>query len=147
MARGDEGESVNEIRALLVKLWLLALSSSGEEYHGLGERQSNICGCCASAILRHFPQAREPFYLLYADFADGLRSIQINDAVFKPGLRVGHASIKRRWIHRVPDCHGTSTSAERSPRRSNTGTSHPWTTGVSIFAPARESSTSLVTKP
>jgi hypothetical protein len=91
MARGDEGESVKEIRALLLKFWLLALSSSGEEYHGLGERQSNICGCCASAILRHFPQPRDPFYLLYADFADGLRSIQINGAVFKPGLRVGHA--------------------------------------------------------
>jgi hypothetical protein len=93
MARGDEGESVKEIRALLLKFWLLALSSSGEEYHGLGERQSNICGCCASAILRHFPQPREPFfYLLYADFADGLRFTQINGAVFKPGLRVGHAS-------------------------------------------------------
>jgi hypothetical protein len=32
------------------------------------------------------------FYLLYADFADGLRFTQINGAVFKPGLRVGHAS-------------------------------------------------------
>ena len=143
MARGDEGESVKEIRVLLLKFWLLALSSSGEEYHGLGERQSNICRCCATAILRHFPQPREPFYLLfyllYADFADGLRSIQINGAVFKPGLRVGHASpfpadagssvFQTVTIHRPLQ--------KEAPADQTRAHLTPWTSGVSTFAPCK----------
>jgi hypothetical protein len=41
-----------------------------------------------------FSTTARTFLALYADFAGGLPSIQINGAVFKPCLRVGHASLK-----------------------------------------------------
>ena len=74
MARGDEAESMNEIRALLAKFLCLRSSSGGEENHGLGDTSTEILGICKRNITPFSTPARS-LLLLYAYFAEDSRSI------------------------------------------------------------------------
>jgi hypothetical protein len=74
MARGDEGESLNEIRALLAKFLCLRSSSGGEEYHGLGDTSAEILEISKRNITPFSTPARS-LLLLYAYFAKDSRSI------------------------------------------------------------------------
>ena len=138
---------MNQIRALLAKFLCLRSSSAVTNITASETRQRRFWGS-ASAMLRHFPHPREVYYFFMAYFAEDLRSIPYKWCSFQAELNSKLCGPKKRslpvqcWIHADPDCYGTDLC------RPKTGTSYRLsTTGVSVFATARESSTSLVTKP
>ena len=116
MARVIEGESVNEIRALLAKLSCLRSISASEKYHSLGDTPTKILGICKRNITP-FSHTCAKFFTSLCLIAPNTALIPINGAVFKLSPTVSFASKKRAlpgrcWIHAVPDCHGTWTSAD-----------------------------------
>jgi hypothetical protein len=85
MARGNEGESVNEIRALLVKSLCLRSISGTKKYHSLEDSSTqNLWRVCKRNITPLF-HIRAKFFSSLAYSAVVLRPIHANVALFKPG--------------------------------------------------------------